>query len=170
MASVLIQAQLPQPRGCGVVHPRPRIRDAAGAGTPGVEHVGQSGHFPVLRLGQFLFLVEQVTKSKHGNTRNGACGRKKAETDTPSKGETSGQDRCKTGGDREKTERCGRGRPCGHTRGGGGAGNAREREALQREAGEHGLCRTPAPAELWTTPGMLAPGRSSQDTAEGLCS
>ena len=61
-----------------------------GAGTTGVEHVGQSGHFPILRLGQFLFLVEQMTKSKSGNTRNRCCGRKKAETDTPSKGEMSG--------------------------------------------------------------------------------
>ena len=69
-------------QGLGVVDPPPNIRDAAGAGTSEMEHIGQSGHFPILRLGQFLSLMEQVTKSKSGNMRNRSCGRKKAETDT----------------------------------------------------------------------------------------
>ena len=39
----------------------------------------------------------------------------------------------------------------------------REGKGSPAEAGEHRLGRTPAPAELWTMPGMLAPGGSSQD-------
>ena len=31
-------------------------------------------------------------------------------------------------------------------------------------------CCIPGPAELWTTPRMLVPAGSSQDTAKGLCS
>ena len=80
MPSVLAQTRSPQWRvGGSALHPTSDIP----SGSAGVEHFGKSGDFPILRLRQSLFLVEQVTKSERGSTRETESEAEKRQTQAP---------------------------------------------------------------------------------------